>query len=93
MSKKSQKTGKITKNGRFPPNARLNGYTRFKTVDLATLTVCAKYTRWSVPRQVMISVVGHPGHFMDSNTIIVIAIILTQPSLHLSPPSKTQIFH
>ena len=41
MFKNPQKTGEITekraKNGRFPPNARLNGLARFKTGDLATL--------------------------------------------------------
>ena len=45
MSKKSKKTGEITKkrakNGRFSPNARLNGHARFKTGDLGTL---AEYT-------------------------------------------------
>jgi len=41
VSKITKKTGKITKkrakNGRFSPNARLNGHARLKTGDLATL--------------------------------------------------------
>ena len=41
MLKNPQKMGEITekraKNGRFPPNARLNGLARFKTGDLTTL--------------------------------------------------------
>ena len=38
----SQRTGKITKNGQFSQNARLNGHARFKTGDFSTLV---KYKR------------------------------------------------
>ena len=39
LSKIHKKRAKSQKNGRFPPNVRLNGLARFKTGDLATLLV------------------------------------------------------